>query len=517
MRAAVALGGACVLAAAAAAATPPPPPAAPVLVELARTDAPLLRALRSAGATRVAAEPPVWRLRAAAAPRVLAVLRRRHAVRSVARDRALLPLGASTLARPGAAAAWWVAAVGAGGLAPPGPGRRVTVVDTGLDASHPEFAGRPDTVALNRQQITSTDDFHGTAISSLIGAQGKRMLGIYPRARLYEWDASERDGLELSAIIAGIEAATRLGPGVINLSFGSDADVPMLRDAILAAVRRGSIVVAASGDSRGFDFSPYPAEYPHVLTVAATDRHDRPAAFSSPSSSIDVAAPGVDVTVAVPQANDPSGYTTANGTSYSAALVSGALAWIWTRRPHLDNTQLLTLVRRTARRVGGSGISNDTGYGVIDVRAALSAPAPPPDPLEPNDDVATVRPHGLFAEGSPLLTSAAAPTATLRARVDQIKDPADVYQALVPAHGTLTLRVGGLEGDVAVRVWGPRTPTILERGAVEKRDLLGSRAFRSGGTLQVANASPAAQLVYVDVSAGVSRTASYTLRLSARG
>src|SRR5581483_5356024 len=107
--------------------------------------------------------------------------------------------------------------------------------------------------------------------------------------------------------------------------------------------------------------------------------------------------------------------------------------------------------------------------------------------------------------------------ATLRARVDQIKDPADVYRALVPAHGTLTLRVGGLEGDVAVRVWGPRTPTILERGAVEKRDLLGSRAFRSGGTLQVANASPAAQLVYVDVSAGVSRTASYTLRLSARG
>src|SRR5205823_2516851 len=55
---------------------------------------------------------------------------------------------------------------------------------------------------------------------------------------------------------------------------------------------------------------------------------------------------GVDVKVAVPYSHDPSGYTTASGTSYAAALVSGALAWIWTRRPDLDSTQLITLVRR---------------------------------------------------------------------------------------------------------------------------------------------------------------------------
>jgi subtilisin family serine protease len=511
MRATVALAGVCVLMATGAAAASPPPHRA-VLVELTRADGSALNGLRAAGAVRIAASPPIWRLPARSAASVVPRLERAGDVRSVAVDGVITPLGAE--AGGAAGTAWWLSSIHANGLVPPGPGKVVTVVDTGLDFTHPEFDGRPDTVALDRQEITSPDDFHGTAISSLIAARGVKIRGIYPQARLDEWDASERDGLTLSSIIAGIEAATREGPGVINLSFGSDADVPMLRDVIFDAFRRGSIVVAASGDSRGFDFSPYPAEYPHVLTVGATDRHDAPAFFSSPSSSIDVAAPGVDVTVAVPPSRAPSGYTTASGTSYSAAIVSGALAWIWTRRPGLDNTQLLALVRRTARRVGPPGISNDTGYGVIDLRAALSAPAPPPDPLEPNDDISLVRPGGLFRDGSPLLTSASKHTALLHARVDQNKDPADVYRALIPAHGKLNVTATAERGDVVLRVWGPRTPTILERGGVEKRDLLAARQLRRRENVIVANARARAEVVYVAVSANVSRTASYMLRLA---
>src|SRR5437868_8946896 len=402
MRATVALAGVLVfaIAGAAAASRPGAPTALPLLVELTRADDTAARRLHDAGAIRIASQPAIWKLSRAAA-RLVPALERARLVRSLAPDRVLTPLEAGAAGPAGGE--WWRGALDAASLTPPGPGKPVTVVDTGLNFSHPEFAGRPNTVALDRQQITSPDDFHGTAISSLIAAQGKEISGIYPRARLYEWDASERDGLTLSAIIAGIAAATRAGPGVINLSLGSAADVPMLQDVILEAFRRGSVVVAASGDSRGFDFSPYPAGYPHVLAVGATDQHGDAAPFSSPSSTIDVAAPGVDVKVAVPRSHDPSGYTVASGTSYAAALVSGALAWIWTVRPKLDNTQLITLVRRTAKRHEAGGVSNETGYGVLDLRAALSAPAPPRDPLEPNDDVRLVRPGGLFAEGSPLL------------------------------------------------------------------------------------------------------------------
>jgi subtilisin family serine protease len=474
-------------------------------------------ALRAAGATAVSREPAIWKLRCAAARTLVPGLERERLVRSVAADRVLAPLGAGARPATVAQSEWWLRAVQAAGLTPPGPGKPVTVVDTGLDFSQPVFAGRPNTVPLNRQEITSSDDFHGTAISSLIGAQGTAIRGIYPKARLLEWDASERDGLTLSAIIAGIEAATRAGPGVINLSLGSDADVPMLDDVILEAFHKGSIVVAAGGDSRGFDFSPYPASYPHVLTVAATDRRDRAAPFSSPSSSIDIAAPGVDVTVAVPLSHDPSGYVVAAGTSYSAALVSGALAWIWTRRPELDNTQLIALVRRTAGMLGSGGFSNDTGYGLLDVRAALAAPAPPPDPLEPNDDVKLVRPGGTFKTGSLLLTTASMRQTLLRARLDQNKDPADVYRAWIPAHGRLEVGVRAQAGDVILRVWGPRTPTILERGGSEHRDLLATRQQGTLERVEVMNPRPGAEIVYIEVTPGVSRTASYSLTVSERG
>jgi subtilisin family serine protease len=513
--------GACLLglAGTAAAAGPRAVPApAYALVELAPAHGELAaRMLRAEGAGLVSGTPSIWRLRSSAAEKLLPGLERAGLVRSVAADRVLAPLDAGSRLGTATESEWWLQAVGAAGLTPPGPGKPVTVVDTGLDFSHPEFTGRPNTVALNRQEITSPDDFHGTAISSLIGAQGKTIRGIYPRARLLEWDASERDGLTLSAIIAGIEAATRAGPGVINLSLGSDADVPMLDDVILEAFHEGSIVVAAGGDSRGFDFSPYPASYPHVLTVTATDRRDRTSAFASPSSTIDVAAPGVKLRVAAPLSHDPTGYVVASGTSYSAALVSGALAWIWTKRPKLDNTQLIALVRRTAEKLGSGGFNSNTGYGLLDLRRALTAPAPAADPLEPNDDVKLVRPGDAFREGSPLLTSTRRRHAVLRARLDQNKDPNDVYRARVPAHGSLHVTVHAYAGDVILRVWGPRTPTILERGGSEHRDLLATQQKSGPESIDVANPAAAAEVVYIEVSPGVARTASYSLGLSAGG
>jgi hypothetical protein len=100
----------------------------------------------------------------------------------------------------------------------------------------------------------------------------------------------------------------------------------------------------------------------------------------------------------------------------------------------------------------------------------------------------------------------------VRARVDQNEDPADVYRAEIPAHGRLAVAVSASRGDVVMRVWGPRTPTILERGpAVERRDLLANRP-----SVEVWNRDSSPKVVYVDVSAGVSRTASYALRLSTR-
>ena len=107
--------------------------------------------------------------------------------------------------------------------------------------------------------------------------------------------------LRLSRIIAGIDAAMRAGPGVINLSLGGPVDDPLLREAVLDAVRHGSLVVAAQGEDR-FGGSPqtFPADEAHVLTVVATDREGTVYVDTNGSESNDLSAPGVKVEVAVP-------------------------------------------------------------------------------------------------------------------------------------------------------------------------------------------------------------------------
>jgi hypothetical protein len=134
---------------------------------------------------------------------------------------------------------------------------------------------------------------------------------------------------------------------------------------------------------------------------------------------------------AVPAAFAPSGFASVSGTSFAAPIVAGAIAWIWTVRPELDKTQVMELVRRTARDVEAPGRDPDTGFGVLDIPAALSAPAPPRDPAEPNDAVELVRPGARVPK--PALTAPGRVRTSLTARVDAFDDPRDVYRFYVPA------------------------------------------------------------------------------------
>ena len=91
----------------------------------------------------------------------------------------------------------------------------MTVIDSGLDFTHPEFARRPNTTALNAQStVGSEDEGHGTAVSSVIGApvDGQGLVGIYPQAKLQLWDASPNAQLTVGDEIDGLFAARRTGP-----------------------------------------------------------------------------------------------------------------------------------------------------------------------------------------------------------------------------------------------------------------------------------------------------------------
>ena len=274
---------------------------------------------------------------------------------------------------------WWRAAVGADAATPPRSGIPVTVIDSGVDLAHPEFAHRADTSVLNAQSVTDTpEDFHGTAVASVAAApaNGAGIVGIYPTAALRSWDAKQ---LSNADVIAGILAAAKRGPTVINMSLGYPQPDPMIEQAVLVAFGEGSIVVASAGnDFQNGNPLIYPASLPHVLTVAATDESNRPTDFSSASEAVDLAAPGQHIVAAVPLSYDPNGWRSVDGTSFSAPIVSAATAWVWTARPKLDNTEVFDLMRWSARDIWKSGFDPDTGFGLLDLPAALAA-TPPAD------------------------------------------------------------------------------------------------------------------------------------------
>ncbi len=216
--------------------------------------------LRAAGEELVP-ELRLWRVPADIVPR----LRRAGDVGLSRPDRPLKTTVQAQASDPLVPLEWWRSGVGADRVDAPGPGMPVTVVDSGVDMSHPEFAGRPNTTVLNPQTTGGDDEDHGTEVASVLAApnNGVGIVGVYPDAVLRIWDASPFGILNESAAIQGIVEAARRGPGVINLSFGGEDDNPLLHDAILFAFRSGSIVVAAAGND-GFEGSPknFPAAYP---------------------------------------------------------------------------------------------------------------------------------------------------------------------------------------------------------------------------------------------------------------
>ena len=333
----------------------------------------------------------------------VADLRRAGVVR-ISRKERLLPTLATTLqlaTDPLVPFEWWRAAVGADQVDPPGPGKPVTVVDSGLDLSHPEFATRPNTTALNPQTTSDADEDHGTAVASVVAAtnNGVGIVGIYPEAVLRVWDASPFGFLNEGAAIEGIYEAARRGPGVINLSFGGEDDDPLLDDAIQFAFRSGSLVVAAAGNE-ALDGNPpnFPAFYPARSDGRRDGREEPRGCLLDHLADGRSRCPRCAHSCRRALRGGASGYsTTGSGTSFASPLAAGAAAWVWTTRPDLDNTQLFELMRRSATDIAVPGFDNASGYGLLNIPGALNFRTPTSDPQEPNEKPREIEAHGLFS------------------------------------------------------------------------------------------------------------------------
>jgi hypothetical protein len=335
---------------------------------------------------------------------------------------------------------WWLPQIGGDRVAAPADGFPLTVVDDGIDTTHPEFAGRSIRF-VNGNNMLPEEDFHGTMVGSVAAApaNGAGIVGLYPRVSLRSADTGWGTCAD---VLTAIEATIAAGPSVLNMSWGfSPPRCLALHDLLIRAMAAGSLSVSATGNMR-LHFSPrgVPASWPHVLTAGSTSPRELVSYFSSEGQGIDLAAPGESMMVATPVFFDPTGYVEVEGTSFSAALVSAAAAWVATQRP-MNVTQLAELLRASARDVGPPGWDPDTGFGILNLPAALTRPLPSIDPFEPNDDVNQVKPDGLFKTPAVGLTRPGRGSATIRARLHRTEDPVDVYRVFVPARHTVRLRV----------------------------------------------------------------------------
>ncbi len=246
----------------------------------------------------------------------------------------------------------------------------VAVIDSGIDASHPELAG---TIADSLDTVGGgAPHTHGTGIAGTIVAQS-RLMGIAPRAKVLAVRAFDPSGSGAQGttfnILKGLEWSATKGARVINMSFAGPKD-PALGRALSAAHKKGITLIAAAGNA-GVKSPPlYPAADTNVIAVTATDAEDKLFQQSNRGNHVAVSAPGVDILVPSPDAN----YQVTSGTSFAAAHVSGIAALILERNPGLSPDGLRRVLLSTATDLGPKGRDKDFGMGLANAyRAVLSA------------------------------------------------------------------------------------------------------------------------------------------------
>ncbi|BBH63798.1 hypothetical protein ACTI_04830 [Actinoplanes sp. OR16] len=283
-----------------------------------------------------------------------------------------------------------------------GQGVTVAVIDTGVDAGHPDLAANVlsgyDAIA-NTAGTSSDGNGHGTHVAGTIAAvtgNGVGISAVAPDVKILPVKVLAANGSGyMSDTAEGIVWAADNGAQVINMSLGSTAKVAAVTNAIAYARSKGVTVVAAAGNSRA---SGSPTSYPGadegVIAVAATDSADRYASYSNAGGYVDVAAPGSGIISTYPTALG-SQYVGMNGTSMASPHVAAVAALLKSFKSTLTPDQIETALENSSVDLGAAGFDNDYGFGRIDAAAALAAvdtPASAPATSPSSSKIATSAP-----------------------------------------------------------------------------------------------------------------------------
>jgi subtilisin len=251
-----------------------------------------------------------------------------------------------------------------------GDGADVAIIDTGIDATHPDLEpnlgeGRAFTGGVESSNWQD-DNGHGTHCAGIADAvdNDRGVVGVSTEATLHAVKVLTASGSgTTSDVAAGIEYVGDQGWDVGSLSLGGGGSTETLKDAVQYAHEQGVLLVAAAGnDGPCEDCVGYPAGYPEVVAVSSTDENDDLSDFSSTGPEVELAAPGSNV-----YSTYVGGYATLSGTSMACPHVSGASGQLMANG--YSNQKARKRLKSTAEDVGLA--SNEQGAGLLDVAAAL--------------------------------------------------------------------------------------------------------------------------------------------------
>lgn len=275
----------------------------------------------------------------------------------------------------------------------------VGITDTGCDLDHPDLV---DAIDYNEDELPDgidndgngfVDDYtgwnfydgnntpqevswsHGTHVGGLVGATVNNALGVAGtgfHTKIIPVKCGNQG--EVTHGYEAIEYAVSRGARVVNCSWGSTYQSAFGADVVEAAVENGVLLVCGAGNNNNeLDF--YPASYPGVLSIAATDSDTVKAEFSSYNYHVDLCAPGAAI-----YSTKNNGYGVESGTSMSSPIVAGAAALVMSRWPWMTAAQVAAQLVTTAAPVPGIDsqplYDGKMGSGQLDIQAALTTPAP---------------------------------------------------------------------------------------------------------------------------------------------
>src|SRR5213593_3768164 len=247
----------------------------------------------------------------------------------------------------------------------------VAVLDTGVDAQHPDLAGNviPGISILDGSSGTTDPSGHGTWVAGIAAAQTNTTEGIagvaYAGVRIMPVTVLDANGLgQDSDVIAGVIWAADHGADVIVMAFSNPGFSQNLQDALDYAWSKNVVLVAATGND-AVSTPTFPAGDRGVMGVSGTDPNDALAPFSNSGPSVFISAPATEIQTTT----TGDAYTVISGTSASAAIVAGAAAFMKAVDPTLTNG---VIVGRLARMADPAGTPDQTGNGRINMERALA-------------------------------------------------------------------------------------------------------------------------------------------------